>query len=152
MTGAASGAPTVLLADDHPLVRLSVREELEGAGFRVCAEAGTAGDAVEAAVRERPDLCLLDVSMPGSGLAAAAEIGRRLPATRVVMLTGSAREEDVLEAVRVGAVGYLLKEDDPARLPAALRDVLAGVPAFPRRLSLPVLAAARRALGPPAYA
>lgn len=139
--------PTILLADDHPLVRLSVREDLEQAGFRVCAEACTAADAIEAAVREEPDLCLLDVSMPGGGLRAAAEIRLRLPATKVVMLTASASEEHFLESVRSGASGYLLKDHDPARLPVALRDVLAGVPAFPRRLTGALVVAARAALG-----
>jgi DNA-binding NarL/FixJ family response regulator len=138
--------PTVLLADDHPLVRLSVREELEAAGFAVCAEAETASEALELALRNRPDLCILDVSMPGGGLSAAAEISRHLPHSRIVMLTASVREEHLLEAVRSGASGYLLKDDDPTRLPIALRDVLNGIPAFPRRLSVGLVAAARSAL------
>lgn len=142
----------VLLADDHRLVRLSLREDLEGAGFEICAEATTAAEAIEAAVREDPDLCLLDVSMPGGGLHAAAQITLSLPSTKVVMLTASSQEEHLLEAVRVGACGYLLKEDDPTRLPIALREVLAGVPAFPRRLTRPLVLAARTALGPPSWA
>ena len=138
--------PTILLADDHPLLRLSVREELEAAGFAVCAEAETAAEAVEAAIRERPDLSILDISMPGGGLNAAAEISRRVPDTRIVMLTASVNEAHLLEAVRSGASGYLLKDDDPTRLPIALRDVLNGIPAFPRRLSVGLVAAARSAL------
>lgn len=144
--------PTVLVADDHPLLRQSVREDLEQAGFRVCAEAETAGEAIEAAVRESPDLCLLDVSMPGGGLRAAALIHARFPGTKIVMLTASSSEDDVLAAVRAGASGYVLKDDDPTRLAFALRDVLGGVPAFPRRLSGPLVEAARSALGPPAAA
>jgi len=139
-------APTVLLADDHKLVRLSVREELEAAGFAVCAEAETAAEALELALRNRPDLCILDVSMPGGGLSAAAEISRHVPDSRIVMLTASVREEHLLEAVRSGASGYLLKDDDPTRLPIALRDVLNGIPAFPRRLSVGLVAAARSGL------
>ena len=139
-------APTVLLADDHPLVRLSVREELEEAGFVVCAEASTADEAIAAAVREQPDLCVLDLAMPGEGLNAAIEIRRQVPASRVVMLTASSKESDVLTAVRAGAHGYCVKDDDPARLPIALRDVLAGIPAFPRRLSAGLLDAARTGL------
>ena len=138
--------PTILLADDHPLLRLSVREELEAAGFAVCAEAETAAEAVEAAIRERPNLSILDISMPGGGLNAAAEISRRVPDTRIVMLTASVNEAHLLEAVRSGASGYLLKDDDPTRLPIALRDVLNGIPAFPRRLSVGLVAAARSAL------
>ncbi len=142
-------APTILLADDHALVRASVREDVEVAGFRVCAEAATAAEAIAAAVRERPDLCLLDVGMPGGGLHAAAEIHARVPSARVVMLTASTSEDDVLGAVRAGAIGYLLKDDDPSRLPDALRDVLGGFPAYPRRLTRPILAAARTGLERP---
>jgi DNA-binding NarL/FixJ family response regulator len=142
----------ILLADDHRLIRLSLREDLEQAGFEVCAEATTAAEAIEAAVREEPDLCLLDLSMPGGGLHAAAQINLHLPSTKVVMLTASSKEEHLLEAVRAGACGYLLKEDDPTRLPIVLREVLAGVPAFPRRLTRPLVLAARTALGPPSLA
>ena len=145
-------APTILLADDHAPLRASVRRDVELAGLRVCAEAATAAEAIDAAVREAPDLCLLDVGMPGGGLHAAAEIRARVPSASVVMLTASTREDDVLGAVRAGAVGYLLKDDDPVRLPVALHDVLRGVPAFPRRLTRPILAAARSALAPPGSA
>ncbi len=141
-------APRVLLADDHAPIRLSVAEDLASAGFDVCAQVGTAREAVEAALEQQPDLCVLDVSMPGGGLSAAAEIRARLPSTRVVMLTISEREEDFLEAIRSGASGYLLKDMDPARMPLALCDVLAGVPAFPRKLVPSLVSAARGALGP----
>lgn len=144
--------PTVLLADDHLHFRLALREDLEQAGFRVCAQAGTASEAIDAAVREDPDICLLDISMPGGGLHAAAQIHARLPSTKVVMLTASSSEDDVVEALRAGASGYLLKDDDPTRLAFALRDVLGGVPAFPRRLTRPLFDAARSALEPPAAA
>ncbi len=142
----------VLLADDHAATRLAVGEELELAGFQVCAHAANAAEAIVAAEQEKPDLCLLDVSMPGSGLSAAAEIASRVPSTKIVMLTASDSEETLLAAVRAGASGYLLKDDDPARLPSALRDVLAGIPAFPRRLSSPLVAAARTALDAPSAA
>ncbi len=144
--GLSRRPPRVLVADDHPLVRLSVREDLEAAGFEVCAEAGSADEAVAAAVRESPDLCVLDVSMPGGGFVAATEIARRVPTAKVVMLTASTNESDLLEAVRVGAVGYLLKEDDPARVSPALLDVLDGTPAFPRRLTAGLVDAARTTL------
>ena len=146
-------APRVVLADDHPLVRLTVREDLEHAGFQICAEAATGAEAVEAAVREQPDLCLLDISMPGGGgLYAAAEIHARVPSAKVVMLTAASSEETLLEAVRAGACGYLLKDDASDRLGAALHDVLGGIPSFPRRLLPPLVQAARTALGPPASA
>jgi two-component system NarL family response regulator len=140
----------VVLADDHALLRLSVAEELENAGFVVCGQATTAPGAIEIALREQPDLCLLDLTMPGGGLSAAAEIRSRLPATHVVILTASEAEVDFLAAVRAGVSGYLLKSMDPLRLPPSLWDVLSGVPAFPRRLTPALLLAARETLGRPA--
>ena len=129
-------APTrVLIADDHPPTRSDIREALEEDGrFTVCAEAGDAPGAVEAALRENPDLCILDVRMPGQGVAAAWEIGARLPDTKVVMLTVSADDLDLFAALRAGAAGYLLKGTDPERLPHALQDVLEGRAAMPRAL------------------
>lgn len=124
----------VLLADDDAATRAGVRLALEGQGFAVCAETADAVSAVEAAVRERPDVCLLDVRMPGSGIAAAATITAQLADTAVVMLTVSRDDADLFDALRAGAVGYLLKDIDPARLPSALHGVLAGEAALPRGL------------------
>lgn len=126
--------PTVLLADDHPLIRVAVREDLEHDGFFICAEVESATEAIAAAVREQPDLCLLDVYMPGSGLRAAAEIHALVPSARIVMLTASSDESHMREAARVGARGYLLKDIEPSRLSSILRDVLADVRAFPHDL------------------
>jgi DNA-binding NarL/FixJ family response regulator len=84
--------------------------------------------------RELPDLCLLDLSMPGGGLEAAEQLAELAPATRVVILTASDRTEDVVAALRTGAVGYLTKDTSPDRLAATLRGVLAGEAAFPRAL------------------
>src|SRR5918999_5876380 len=120
--------PRTLIADDHVPTRARVRVILEQSGFEVCAEAGNARAAVEAAVRERPDICLLDVNMPGGGIAAAAEIRARLPETLVVMLTVSSDEKDISESLRAGATGYLLKDMDFAQIPATLRAALAGEP------------------------
>ena len=113
-------APRVLIADDHPLIRVGVRGALQRGGWVVCAEATNAPDAVDAAVRERPDACLLDIKMPGGGISAAGEITERVPETTVVMLTVSRDDADLLDALRAGAVGYLLKDTDPDRLPLAL--------------------------------
>ena len=126
----------VLIADDHAPTRADMREALERNGrFTVCAEAADGAAAVEAAVRERPDLCLLDIRMPGSsGIAATREITTRLPGTKVVMLTVSLDDDDLLNALRGGAVGYLLKDIDPDRLPYALNDAMEGGAPIPRRL------------------
>lgn len=135
MTADADSAPVrVLVADDHAPTRSGVRLALEGRGFEICAEVADARAAVEAALRERPDLCLLDIHMPGSGIAAAAAISSKVPEAAVVMLTVSLNDADLFEALRAGAAGYLLKDMDSAQLPRALRAVLAGETALPRRL------------------
>jgi DNA-binding NarL/FixJ family response regulator len=136
--------PRVLIADDHPPTRAGVRLALERAGFIICAEAWTAARAVELAVQEQPDVCLLDVHMPGGGIAAAGAIAERVPATSIVMLTVSQEDEDLFNALRAGASGYLLKTTDPGRLPHALEGVLRGEAALPRSLVSRVLAEFRR--------
>ena len=125
----------VILADDHPASRAGVRAVLEAHGFEVVGEVGDASAAIDAARRERPDLCLLDIHMPGSGIHAAAEISRALPDTAIVMLTVSRNDDDLFDALRAGASGYLLKDMDPARIPHALRGVLEGEAALPRSLT-----------------
>ena len=129
-----SGTIRVLVADDHEPTREGIRQALEDHGFSVCAEAADAEEAVRWALRERPDICLLAVRMPGNGLTAAAEIADTLPATAVVMLTVSTLDSDLFTALRVGAAGYLLKGMAADRLAFALRGVLAGEAAIPRQL------------------
>ena len=106
-----------MLADDHAPTRLGVRLALEEGGFQVVAEAADARGAVEAVLEHNPDLCLLDVYMPGEGIAAAAELSEALPELPIVMLSVSDTDEDLFEALRAGACGYLLKDTDPRRLP-----------------------------------
>lgn len=125
---------TVLLADDHAAVRAGIRLALAGEGFNVVAEAADGPEAVAAALEKRPDIALLDVNMPGSGIKAAEEIVNALPRTTVVMLTVSRNDDDLFAALRAGASGYLLKDTDPGRLPFALRGVLTGEAALPRGL------------------
>ena len=126
----------ILIADDHEMLRRGVCMTLERAGFRVVAECGDGETAVAAAWRLRPELCLLDVHMPFGGVRAAREIHRRLPGTRIVMLTVSSETDDLLAAVEAGACGYLLKDTDPERLPLALLGALNGEAALPRTLML----------------
>jgi len=94
---------------------------------------------VQAAVRERPDVCLLDIRMPGSGLAAAWEIAARRPQAKIVMLTVSDDDTALFAALRAGAHGYLLKTMDLKRLPSALHGVCSGEAAMPRALVARVL-------------
>ena len=101
----------VLVADDHSLFRDGIISLLEAAGFEVVGQAGDGQAAVEAALRLRPDLVLLDITMPQlSGLEALRLIKRELPETQVVMLTVSDDDADLFEAVESGALGYLLKD------------------------------------------
>jgi DNA-binding NarL/FixJ family response regulator len=117
-------AISVLIADGHAPTRASLCRVLSAAPrFEICAETGDAASAVAAAVRGRPDLCVLDVNLPGGGVAAAREIGSRLPRAKFVMLTRSAGDGDLFAALRAGAEGYLLKRPEFDHLP----DVLAGV-------------------------
>jgi DNA-binding NarL/FixJ family response regulator len=130
----------VLIADDHAPTRDDVRRALEGEQrFDVCASAADAAGAVQGAVRERPDICLLDIRMPGSGLAAAWEIAARLPRTKIVMLTVSDQDDDLFAALQAGAHGYLLKTMNLQRLPDALAGVCFGEAAMPRALVARVL-------------
>lgn len=124
----------VVVADDHPPTRAGVRGALEADGFEVVAEVGDARKAVDATLELVPDVCLLDIHMPGNGIDAAREISRRLPDLAIVMLTASRDDDDLFEALRSGASGYLLKDMDPDRLGAALRGVLDGEAALPRAL------------------
>jgi len=127
-----AGAIRVLIADDHAIVRQGIRQVLDGTeGIQVV---GEAGDGIEAFTRAQelvPDVVVLDVSMPGeSGLDVAKRLKRALPATRVLMLSVYDNTEFVLEAVRAGADGYLLKDSSPSDLRGAIRKVVAGESAF----------------------
>jgi two-component system nitrate/nitrite response regulator NarL len=130
-----SAPARVLIADDHAATREDLERILDADGrFVVCAVAGDAAAAVEGARRERPDLCLIDIRMPGNGIAAAWEITGFLPATRVVMLTVSRDDGDLFAALRAGARGYLLKHLPADRIPYALNIVMAGEVAMPPAL------------------
>jgi DNA-binding NarL/FixJ family response regulator len=125
----------VLLADDHAPTREDIARTIDrDERFEVCAAVADAAAAVEAALRERPDICVLDVTMPGGGIAATWEIAARLPGTRIVMLTVSSEDADLFGSLRAGAVGYLLKDVDPRRLPDALHDAWEGKAAIPGEL------------------
>lgn len=118
----------LLLADDHTLVRAGLRALLDGIpGACVVAEADTGEQAVAQALEQRPDIVLLDITMPGmNGLQAAERIMKALPATRAIILSMHASEEYVTQALKLGVSGYLLKDAATYELQAALEAVAAG--------------------------
>jgi DNA-binding NarL/FixJ family response regulator len=118
----------VLLADDHALVRAGMRSLLGAMSqVEVVAEAASGEEALQLAERERPDVVLMDIAMRGmTGLEAAARLRERSPGVRVVILSMHAGEEYVLQALRAGAVGYLLKDAATGELELALRSVMRG--------------------------
>lgn len=134
----------VLVADDHTIVRTGIRHVLESeAGFEVVGEAGTGAEAVALAAKLRPDVVVLDISMPGeSGLQVAAQLRGISPEPRVLILSMHDNAEYVLESVRAGAHGYLLKDTAATELRTAVRAVCRGESYF----SPPVASRLREAL------
>ena len=123
----------VLIADDHAPTRDDIRRALSSdARFEVCAEAGNAAEAIHAALYQKPDICLLDLRMPGGGLATIWEIRARLSQMKIVVLTVSDDDTDLFGALRSGVDGYLLKTMDLSRLPNALNGVCCGEAAMRR--------------------
>ena len=122
----------VLVVDDHSVVREGLRRVLEegsGGDLRVVAEAANGAEAVERAIREKPDVVLLDLTMPGpggSGLAVVRTLRDRAPEARVLILSVHDDREYVLESVRAGAHGYLRKDSSPAEIRQAIHAVCAG--------------------------
>lgn len=134
----------MLVVDDHAVVREGLRHVLTAdEGFSVVGEAANATEALRLAETVRPDVVLLDLTMPGvSGLEAAAELRRRTSGARILVFSMHEQDEYVLAAVRGGADGYILKDASPAELRAAVRTVRAGgeyfSPAVARRLAAAV--------------
>jgi DNA-binding NarL/FixJ family response regulator len=155
-SGPGTAPIRVLVADDHTVVREGIRHVLEREpGFVVVAEAANGAEALAAALAERPDVVVLDITMPGeSGLQVAARLRDRLPETRVLILSMHDNAEYVMEAVRSGAHGYLLKDTAGTELRSAVRAVFEGEaffsPPVARRLSDAVRGDAARAEREPA--
>jgi DNA-binding NarL/FixJ family response regulator len=118
----------VLLADDHTLVRAGLRKLLESmADMEVVGECGDGLELLALAEALQPELVLMDIAMPGlNGLEATARVVKQWPAIRVLMLSMHQNEEYVRQALRHGAVAYLLKDAAPLELELALRAVLQG--------------------------
>ena len=132
----------LLLADDHTLFRSSLRSLLEARGLEVVGEASDGRQAIEMAGRLRPDLVLMDLSMPVlNGIEATRQLTAQMPELKVVILTASMEDEDLFEALRAGAHGYLLKNLEADSFFDLLDRALAGEPALTPQLSRKVLQA-----------
>jgi DNA-binding NarL/FixJ family response regulator len=118
----------ILIADDHNLVRAGIVALLKSIdGVSVIAQAGDGREALEMTLRERPDIALLDIAMPKlNGMEVAARISKESPQVRVLMLSTYVNEEYVLQALRAGAVGYLVKGADTPELELALKALMRG--------------------------
>ena len=131
MTAAAStDRAHVLIAADRLPTRVGLRLALEPEAR--CTEAADAQSAVDAAVRDRPDVCLLGLDPSGQSLRVVSEIVAKVPSAAVILLTSRLDEEEFMAAVRAGASGYLTTSLDPERLPHVVRGALRGEPAVPR--------------------
>jgi DNA-binding NarL/FixJ family response regulator len=129
-----------MLVEDHALVRSAIRQTLSVPGIEVIAEAESAEDALGIVMEHRPDVMLVDIDLPGmSGVHLVRELAPRLPDVEIVMLTGSARREDLVAAVRSGASGYLTKDMSPDGLVRAVLGIRSGDLPMPRRLARELL-------------
>lgn len=152
MSQADEAAPVrVLVADDHPMWRDAVARDLEAAGIAVVATASNGAEAVRRAAAVRPDVVVTDLQMPGlDGVEATRQIVAASPTTRVLVLSASGEHADVLEAVKAGATGYLVKSASREELVDAVRRTAAGDPVFTPGLAGLVLGEFRRLASDPA--
>lgn len=140
---------TVLVVDDHPMFRSGVVQSLRlDPGIDVVGEGANGSEAEILAASLRPDVILLDVSMPGNGIEAAARIAKLEGAPRIVMLTVSEQDDDVMRALDAGAVGYVLKGVSAGELIAVVRNVAAGESFVSPNLTLRILNFARKKSAP----
>ena len=125
----------IVIADDHSVVRRGLRWLLESQpGWEVCAEASNGREAVELAEQFKPNVAVLDVTMPElNGLEATPQIVKSIPGTEVLILTMHASEEVAREARRAGALGFMMKSDTDAQLIGAVETLLKHKPFFSRR-------------------
>lgn len=130
----------LLLVDDHALFRHSLQMLLEASGYTVVGMASDGREALQQARALRPDLILMDIEMPVcNGLVATRLIKAELPEVKIVMLTVSSSDEDLFEAIKSGASGYLLKSQSADRFLEMVRQVAAGGAALPPELAARLL-------------
>lgn len=118
---------TIVLADDHPIFRDGLRRTLEDSGeFKVLAAGESADEAVQLTQSHKPDLVILDLSMPGGGIAATRQIAAMEDPPRIAILTVSEDSNDVADALEAGATGYILKGVTAGALTGSLHSIAAG--------------------------
>ena len=119
---------TVAIVDDHSVVRMGMKYVLmTDTDFKFVGEADDGAEAVSLVEKVHPDILLLDVRMPGTGgIAALKSVREKFPDQKVVMLTMSDAEEDVYQAITLGARGYVIKDNSPVNIIGALKKVMAG--------------------------
>jgi DNA-binding NarL/FixJ family response regulator len=139
------GPVTVLIADENRPSLEGYRAALEHHGFSVVAEATDATQAIAAAVRFRPHVCLLELDLPGNGLAAIESIHAELPATRIATLARSSSDDAVIDAIRAGADGCVLRTTAPDRVAVALGALADGEAALPRSITAKLVTELRAA-------
>jgi two-component system nitrate/nitrite response regulator NarL len=132
---AAQHVPTVLLADDDVVSCHGMRLVLEAAGLTFLTEVADSDGVIEAVLREKPDICMVNLRLPGGGLAAAGWICANAPETAVVLIAEEVTDDELFDALRLGVAGFVLKSMNPERLPHVLRGVLRGEAALPRDLA-----------------
>jgi len=121
----------VMVVDDHPMWRASIARDLTDAGYDVVAVVGEGGQAVRVAPAARPDVVILDLQLPDlSGVDVIRGVVARLPSVRVLVLSASGEQQDVLDAVTAGATGYLVKSASQAEFLGAVRRTAAGEAVF----------------------
>ncbi|GAA3306156.1 response regulator [Streptomyces cinereospinus] len=144
------GRITVMVVDDHPMWRDAVARDLAESGFEVVATAGDGDQAVRRAKAAAPDVLVLDLNLPAKpGVQVCKELVAHRPALRVLVLSASGEHADVLEAVKSGATGYLLKSASTQELLDAVRRTAAGDPVFTPGLAGLVLGEYRRLASEP---
>jgi len=135
----------LMLADDHRMLREGLSRSMSEQGFDVVGEAGDGEQAVKMAEQLRPDVVLMDVTMPEmDGVEATKQIRAALPNVRVVMLTMHADQEVLAAAIRAGASGYLVKDCSTAEIAAAVRMAVSGETALSPQLAASMLDEVRR--------
>jgi DNA-binding NarL/FixJ family response regulator len=135
----------VMVVDDHPMWRDAVERDLVAAGFDVVATAATGDEAIARFAAARPNVVVLDLQIPGpNGVEVTARVLQHDPSARVLILSASGEQDDVLEAVKAGATGYLVKSASGAELVEAVRKVAVGDSVFTPGLAALVLGEFRR--------